>query len=119
MSNVRWWLSLSHFFRALSEPDAKYCCTKDDREERAECHRESRKGSKDSKNTEKDECACAGHRLSISGLYDDDKLAADGVGVRGKMREHFFRGAGNNLFMYLGQLARDNDVRHLVLNKFL
>lgn len=82
-------LRLVHLASAHRKADTEHTCAEYDGKKRTEGGREPRERHEDSENTEKDESACAGHTDSISRLDDDDKFAADGVGMCSEMRLHF------------------------------
>src|SRR3989338_2002273 len=58
-----WLLHTSCFTRAEHKTNTNNTCTEDNGEQRPKCYRQTRKRCEDSKNTEKYECACAGHML--------------------------------------------------------
>lgn len=70
---------------AHREAYAQYACAENGGEERPQSSREPRKGDENDENAEKYQNAGSGHTPSISGLYNDDKLTADGVGMGREM----------------------------------
>jgi len=71
--------------RTERKTDTRHARAKKNRKERANRYWESRKWRKDNQDAKKDECAGAGHRKSISGLYNDNKLASDRFCVHSEM----------------------------------
>lgn len=107
-------LRIPHIARAERETDTRYSDAKNDHEERTDRHWKARKRRKDNEDTEKDEGAGAGHENSISGCHNDNKFAANGVGVGGEMSEEFARRPRYDFLMYLREFARDSDARYSI-----
>ena len=75
------------FFSTEREADTEHAGSEDDEKDRAKRHWEAGKGCEHYQHTEENKHTGPRHKESISGLYDDDKLAADGGGVGGEMRQ--------------------------------
>ena len=99
--------------------DAKHARAEDDREKVANCYRQSREGRQDNKDAEENKGARARHGSSISGRHYDDKFPSNRIWMCSKMFKNFAWCTRDDLLMHLGELAGNNDVRHLVLHKLL
>ena len=106
------------FFSTEREADTEHAGSEDDQEEGAERYRQAGKRREHYQHTEENKHTGPRHKESISGLYDDDKLAADGGGGRGEMYEKFLWRSRNHFFVDLGELASYRNVRDIQRLKF-